>query len=183
MHVLGIVMPFLPDGAVDGFYSEALTAAGGDAPYTFALESGSLPDGLSLSTDGTISGTPTTDEVASFTVKFTDANSRSCTQALTLNIDAVSCELDYVPLADVGVHYISGLTAEWIFFATPPVVFTLHSGELPPGITLASDGTLEGDPTTAGTYNFTVQVKDAGTVNCLASLTITVEDKPFCCED
>lgn len=64
----------LPDATIGIAYSEQLTADGGTAPYTFALESGSLPDGLSLASDGLITGTPTTDEFASFRVTVTDSS-------------------------------------------------------------------------------------------------------------
>ena len=55
-------------------YSSAITASGGTAPYTFALNSGSLPGGLSLNpTTGAITGTPTTAGAFTFTVKVTDS--------------------------------------------------------------------------------------------------------------
>ena len=49
----------LPAGTVGTAYSQALAASGGTPPYTWALASGTLPTGLTLSTGGTISGTPT----------------------------------------------------------------------------------------------------------------------------
>ena len=51
-----------------------LSASDGSAPYTWAVTQGSLPDGLSLAPDGTISGTPAADAVTeSFTVTATDS--------------------------------------------------------------------------------------------------------------
>src|SRR3546814_2503005 len=50
----------LPGGATGDAYSQALTASGGVGPYTFAVTAGSLPAGLGLASDGTLSGTPTT---------------------------------------------------------------------------------------------------------------------------
>src|SRR3546814_3087034 len=49
----------LPGGTVDAAYSQALTASGGTAPYTFSVTAGNLPAGLGLAGDGTLSGTPT----------------------------------------------------------------------------------------------------------------------------
>lgn len=50
------------------------SAAGGDAPYTFTVTSGSLPAGTALSTAGVLSGTPTTPGEYSFTVTATDSS-------------------------------------------------------------------------------------------------------------
>ncbi len=55
-------------------YTQTITAIGGASPYTFELKAGSLPDGLSLSPDGEITGLPTTVESTNFTVKVTDNN-------------------------------------------------------------------------------------------------------------
>ena len=49
----------LPDGTVKVPYSAKLTAVGGTAPYTWSRVSGSLPPGLALAANGTVSGTPT----------------------------------------------------------------------------------------------------------------------------
>ena len=54
-------------------YSEMLTATGGLTPYTWKITSGHLPGGLSLSSGGVISGTPTTVESAAFTVQVRDS--------------------------------------------------------------------------------------------------------------
>ena len=59
----------LPDGKVGETYSQTLTADG-TAPITWSIDGGTLPAGLSLSADtGEISGTPTLEETATFTVQ------------------------------------------------------------------------------------------------------------------
>lgn len=68
------VTPTQLPGAIRGIaYSQQLTAAGGVAPYSFAVTSGSLPVGLTLSAQGLLSGTATTDTGTSFTVTVTDS--------------------------------------------------------------------------------------------------------------
>ncbi|WP_277601974.1 putative Ig domain-containing protein [Altererythrobacter sp. BO-6] len=68
------VTPTQLPGAIRGIaYSQQLTAAGGVAPYSFAVTSGSLPAGLTLSAQGLLSGTATTDTGTSFTVTVTDS--------------------------------------------------------------------------------------------------------------
>jgi hypothetical protein len=54
-------------------FSVTVTASGGTAPYNFAVSSGALPAGLTLSTAGPLSGTPTTPGPTTFTVHATDA--------------------------------------------------------------------------------------------------------------
>lgn len=71
---LVITSSVLPVGQVTVAYSTQLQATGGIAPYKWALASGSsLPAGLSLASDGTISGTPTAPGVFNFTVSVTDS--------------------------------------------------------------------------------------------------------------
>jgi hypothetical protein len=48
----------LPAAVSGGAYSHALQAAGGSGSYTWSIKSGSLPNGLNLSSNGVISGTP-----------------------------------------------------------------------------------------------------------------------------
>ncbi len=63
-----------PDGSTAIAYTFTFTAAGGLAPYKFTVKSGTLPAGLTLSTAGVLSGTPTTAGNSEFTVRVTDAN-------------------------------------------------------------------------------------------------------------
>jgi hypothetical protein len=62
----------LPDALVQAFYTTTLQAVGGTAPLTWSVVSGSLPGGLTLLSDGTISGTPTVSGTFAFTAQVTD---------------------------------------------------------------------------------------------------------------
>lgn len=64
-----------PTGYVGDVYSYTYTLEDGTPPYTVALTPGSdpLPAGLTISSAGVLSGTPTTVESASFSVRVTDA--------------------------------------------------------------------------------------------------------------
>ena len=69
----------------------------------------------------------------------------------------------------VGQAYSS----RFVITGAPPPTVTQISGELPPGLTLASDGALTGTPTTAGSYEFTVKADNhVGTAD--ASVTVTI---------
>lgn len=85
-----IVETSLPDATVGVAYSENLTHSGGIGNGTWTVQAGSLPSGLSLvdNEDGTatISGTPDTVELAEFTLRFTDDNSVSDDQELSIDV-------------------------------------------------------------------------------------------------
>ena len=75
----------LPDGKVGEAYSQILTATG-TTPIKWSISGGALPDDLSLNKDtGKISGTPTTDGTAKFTVK-AENSAGSDTKELSITI-------------------------------------------------------------------------------------------------
>ena len=74
----------LPNAVLGQAYTQTLQAAGGIPPYTYALTAGSLPAGLTLSTTGVISGTPTAVGASSFTVTATDTEPTPQTASLPL---------------------------------------------------------------------------------------------------
>jgi len=76
----------VPVGQTLNFYNQALTASGGTPAYTFAVTVGSLPPGLSLSSSGLLSGTPTTPGIFSFSVRATDANGCSGYRAYNMEV-------------------------------------------------------------------------------------------------
>lgn len=82
----------LPNGTVDTEYKQTLIADG-TAPITWSVTGGSLPDGLSLSEDGVLSGTPTAETAEkdfTFTVTATnDAGSDSKEFTLTIGVAPV----------------------------------------------------------------------------------------------
>ncbi len=92
-NALGVsIYPQLPSGVVTGAYLSNLTAAGGVPPYSWSLQSGSnLPLGLSLSSDGAITGTldpSVTIGSYSFTVNVTDSASHTAAKTLTIPVSA-----------------------------------------------------------------------------------------------
>lgn len=80
----------LPDGTTGTAYSQQIVADGGSGNYLFELESGALPDGLSLGPTGFITGTPTTEETGLFTVRVTDlvTPAHTCTQDFQIEVVA-----------------------------------------------------------------------------------------------
>ncbi|MFN2414319.1 MAG: kelch repeat-containing protein, partial [Pyrinomonadaceae bacterium] len=81
--------PAAPPGGAQGVaYSQTFTADGGTAPYTFAVTAGALPPGLSLSSSGALTGTPTSLGTYNFTVTATDSGGCAGARAYTLFVDA-----------------------------------------------------------------------------------------------
>ncbi|PYS34814.1 MAG: hypothetical protein DMG14_28555, partial [Acidobacteria bacterium] len=165
----------LAAGTVGVSYSQTLTATGGTAPFTWSMASGSLPPaGLTLSAAGVISGTPATTTTANFTVQVTDSASQTATKALsiTVNVPTLSITTDSLLTAGtVGVSYSQNLTAAG---GRAPYTWSLVSGTLPAGLTLAAAGVIRGTPTAATTANFTVQVTDSASQTATKLFLITV---------
>ncbi len=78
----------LPSGTMGTSYSQTITASGGTVPYTFIIVSGSLPPGLSLLGDGTLSGVPSLYGTYNFTVLATYGNNCTGSQAYSLSINS-----------------------------------------------------------------------------------------------
>ncbi len=174
---LAITTSTLSSGVLNVAYSQTLAATGGITPYTWSISTGSLPPGLSLNTNtGAITGTPTTAGSYSFTAKVTDSESpkQSATASLSITINTkLAVQTTTLPPGVVTTTY-SGATLQ----ATGGVTSYTWSwtGTTPPGLALSSAGAISGTPTTAGTYNFTVQVMDSSTPQqtATANLSLTV---------
>ena len=93
-RALVVTTASLPGGQVGTAYTTNLGASGGTAPYTWSLSSGTLPAGLTLSTSGAISGTPTTAQnVTGLSFLVTDSSAPALTAAsapLSISINALS---------------------------------------------------------------------------------------------
>lgn len=81
----------LAGGTVGASYSQTLAGSGGVAPYVWT-ETGALPNGLSLSSAGAITGTPSAAGVFSFTVTLTDVNGQAQTGSTSISIAKVAAK-------------------------------------------------------------------------------------------
>ncbi len=81
----------LPDGAVGTAYSQTITVTGGTGPYTFAINGGALPPGLTLdAAAGTISGTPTDGSGSPYGFSLKATDSAGCFESHAYSIKILS---------------------------------------------------------------------------------------------
>ena len=147
----------LLDSIVGANYSQTLAAPGAESP-TWSIASGRLPDGLTLSSAGVISGRPTTAGTETFTVKFSDRNNCADTRQLSITI-CNNITIGPASLADatIGQNYGQTFTQSG---GTGTTTFAM--GGTVPGLTFdAARATLSGAPTSLGTFSFTISATDS----------------------
>lgn len=168
-----------PAGTVGVAYSQLLTGAGGTAPYTFSVTAGTPPAGLTLSATGTISGTPTLLGTSQFTIQVTDSKGTKGTVTLSITINPSGTGLTFSPTSlpggVVGQPYNQSLTGSG---GTLPYTFSILSGTLPAGLSLAASGLITGTPTTVGPTSFTVRMTDGLLSSVAGALSITITAPP-----
>lgn len=168
-----------PPGTVTYPYAGfGFSASGGSAPYTWTA-SGTMPPGLTVGSDGSVSGTPTQIGTFSFSVTATDsaqtpAKSPPLLTQIVINVPpALTLNASPGPPAGVdGTPYPA-----FAFSATGgylPLQWSIAGGSLPPGLTLGTDGSLSGTPSSPGTYMFMVAVTDSAPVPVPQSLPFSI---------
>ena len=161
-------------------------------PVRFEIIAGALPAGLQLvdpnagftpakSIHASVSGTPTTVQVSTFTIKATDANGLTATRTYTIRINAART-LDLAPQGAAPTLKIGTFTNWWFdgIGGVKPYRWAISTGQLPPGMTLVQDNPdgplvrVTGTPTTAGTFTFTLRLTDAQAATVSRTFTLTV---------
>jgi len=170
-------------------YAATLSASGGTAPYTFSVQSGSLPEGLTLSPEGAITGTPATAGASSFTIEVSDssapARTASISYSLPVQLDVTPSTLHRVSAFTTGLNVPLGAAG-----GSGSYSFSLAEGSLPPGVEIYEGEeefhALSGTAFSAGTYEFAIQATDKHTgvtgvrrYRLKVSLGITPESGPL----
>ncbi|MFD1673729.1 putative Ig domain-containing protein [Alicyclobacillus fodiniaquatilis] len=168
---------FMEDAKVGTPYSAQLVTTGGTQPFTWSVTNGALPQGLTLSNQGVISGSPIgLGGQYTFTVQVTDANHLKATRQLVLTVDGPTSypSIATTSLAPdtVGQPYDQTLMATG---GTAPYEWHIAQGTLPTGLSFNSNtGEITGAATTSGVSNITVQVTDAGGMISTQTLPIDI---------
>jgi hypothetical protein len=166
---LSVTTTSLSQGQIAVAYSATLSATGGTPPYNWTVKSGALPAGLSLSTAGAISGTPTAAGASTFVAQVTDSKSGSAVSgnlSIAITGGMLTITTTVAPTGTVGTAYNFQLAATG---GVPPYTWAVTSGSnLPAGLSLAPSGVVSGTPTAPGTSNPSITVTDETTTNSLS---------------
>jgi hypothetical protein len=172
----------LPDGALNQPYpTQQLTVSGGTAS-SWAVVAGSPPPGITVSSSGLVSGTPTQPGAFTFTVQ-ANGSPNNDTKQLTIFVLApleVRLAGGVVPTkTPVPLNGKVNSPFTWdvdAFGGKAP--YTFSSTPLPPGLTLdPATGTVSGTPTNAGLTRITMTVADQ--IGGTASLQAVLNVKPL----
>ncbi len=173
----------LPDGAVGENYSYRFTAKGVSASsvlWTVSSDS-VLPEGLTLATNGILSGTTSKSGTYTFMVYAFVSNDVSAMQTVRLKVTSdpeqpVPILTVSLPDGQVSQDYYAELRA-----GIEGVAWRVLSGKFPPGLTLTEEGVISGTPTEAASddepFTFTV-LAYTDTQEGTRQFTITIESVP-----
>lgn len=181
-----------PAGQVGVSYSiqfkEADGSGCGPGLQTFTVDSGTFPPGLSLSSEGVVTGTPTQAGSFEFYIKIAEPlpPTPSCAGSVsekrfTLPINPGVPQLPKLTIGPesiattgtVGAAYSVAMTAN----LSDAKAWSIVAGSLPPGLAIGtSDGVISGTPTAAGSFTFTVRAAIDATRSDTKTLTIVVRN-------
>jgi hypothetical protein len=177
---VAIATTAIPAATVSSAYNATILASGGRAPYTWTRTSGNLPAGVTFTSSGVLSGTPSTSGTFAFAVTATDANGGSASKTLSLTVAAaptggLTVLTNSLATARIGQPYTGVLKASG---GSAPYTWSI-SGALPTGLTLTgSSGQISGTPTQSGQFPVTLSVKDPAGHSGSKSFTLTVFEVP-----
>jgi hypothetical protein len=168
-------------------YSQPLLALGGSNSYTWT--SGSLPPGLSLSSGGLLSGTPTNTGSFYSSVTSDDGTGEQLTSSLSLYIaSGTPSTLSFNAGPDLGSFTLGSSVSVNLYpsgspLSTPNYVVSPEPGSsLPPGLSLSPAGDhylLSGVPLMPGTFSFTLKVMDAAANTGYRTMVLRVADVAY----
>jgi hypothetical protein len=147
---------------------------------SFTATGGTIPGGLTLNGSGTITGTPSTPGVYTFTVTATNGT-RSAVAAATYTVEvSTALTLAYATPMSFTIGTAIASQASGIATETPgvPTAYSITSGSLPAGLAIdPATGLITGTPTTLGTYPFTVSATN-GSRTATENVSYTVNAVP-----
>lgn len=160
-----IVTPILEDAVQGSDYFQEIFPAFGRAPRLFSIKSGQLPNGISLSKSGVLTGNPSQTGKAEFEAQVVDANGQSASRKFALNVVADSTpeiKMTQFPKLRQGAYVRIPLQSE---SNNGPVFWKITGGQLPIGLVLNDGGFLEGTPGQSGAFEVTLSATDSDTQN------------------
>ena len=159
-NVPGISTSALPVANVGESYSQSLMANGGDGVLSWQVLTGDLPSGITLNSNGILSGTPSATGTYSFTVQVMDSDGDSDSADLQMIVTADSTPtITTASVTDAEAFTPYGFQLQ-ATGGDGTLSWNVTSGMLPGGVTLSSTGNISGTPEQEGQFVFTVTVTD-----------------------
>lgn len=145
-------------------YSGSAVGEGGTPPYTYAHTGGTLPPGLALAADGSLTGTPTTQGFYEFEITATDSigGTSAVLFALTTR-GGLIFETEKLPVAEHAVAYSTQFSVSG---GTPPYTFSTVTGSVPGAVLTASGAN-------AGLYTIATPNAPLATLRYLVTFRVT----------
>lgn len=141
-------------------YSQSVSATDDNSSISYSIFSGALPGGLSLSTSGVISGTPTTSIHTNVTIRATDNGSGNyADKQVSLTNAGPTWTTTSIPAYTPGSPFSYTLLASDDSENTP--TFSIVSGTLPTGLSMSSSGVISGTVASSITSSVTFRVTDS----------------------
>lgn len=163
----------LPPGVTGRAYQQTLSATGGVVPYRW-IQLTVLPPGLTFTSEGVLSGTPT--QAGNYSVAFSvsDSANANASRNYVLTISSpFTITTQALISGTAGANYNQTLSTTG---GRAPVTYQLLSGNLPPGVLLApATGAITGTPSTPGDYTFTIRAIDADQQTAERTFTVTIQ--------
>ncbi len=153
----------LPAPVISSAYSQLMSASGGGGPYSYALNSGTLPPGIGMNSTGRIYGSAAATGTFSFAVKVTDSTAGTPltvikNYSVTVAVPTLTLTPTTLPTGALLQAYNQPMSTAG---GTAPYAYVVESGTLPPGLNLSPSGVLAGTPTSAGSFNFVIKSTDS----------------------
>lgn len=158
-------------------YNQQITP-NGTPPYSFNL-TGSLPDGLFFTSEGLLTGVPTTQGTTFFEIQAFDSNSCSAFKNYYISVSCPEMSLTPInlPEGQTSVPYSIVLTAS---DGQEPYNFMVAGGVLPDGLSIDSvSGEISGVPIIPGSYGFTIAAFDQTGCAAVQEYTIEISCSPL----
>jgi len=179
---LEIVTTSLPDWTIGHPYSQSLEASGSIGTLDWIDKYDDLAgSGLSLSSDGLLSGIPAAAQSVTFTAEVTDQASGTAQRILAFTINpAPAITTLTLPQGNINENYSQQLQAEG---GTGGYTWSDKNNDLAmTGLTLSASGLLSGTVTDTATVNFIALVHDSVGVDDEQALSILFI-RPYLCGD
>jgi hypothetical protein len=157
-----------PAGLVGVGYSFQLQASSAQSGLTYALQSGTLPTGITLSSGGLLSGSTTQSGTFAFTARAAVSARVFSDRLFRLLIVNAPPPVTFFPLdfptGNLGLAYQTSFAATGLL---GEMQFSILSGALPPGLRMERETgasvRIVGTPTVAGRYAFSIRTIDSFT--------------------